>query len=150
MFYRLCLFILLCIASLGGCKRLPARPSGMPDTVPCTLTVTFGGEKIEDVAVLFTPKEKSQRWYAGGKTGPDGKVTMKTGGCYDGVIPGEYTVSFQKTGQVELDKNDMPVRSHSMIPLKYTAGKSKETITVTESQSDYLLTLDGLTPAQGK
>ena len=149
MFYRLCLAvplcaILLCAVFLCGCgQRLPDRPSGMPDTTPCTLTVTFGGEKIEDVAVLFTPKNKSQRWYAGGTTDVDGKVVMKTGGYYDGVIPGEYTVSFQKTGQVELDKYDMPIRSHSVIPLQYTAGLSKETITITKEQSAWVLELDG-------
>ena len=144
MFYRVCLLVLLCTVSLSGCgQRLPDRPSGMPDTAPCTLTVTFGGEKIEDVAVLFTPKNKSQRWYAGGTTDSEGRVEMKTGGFYSGVIPGEYTVSFQKTGHVELDKNDMPMRSHSIIPLQYTAGRSKEAITVTKEQSVYVFELDG-------
>ena len=154
MLYRLCLAVPLCAVLLCavllsavflcGCgRRLPDRPSGMPDTTPCTLTVTFGGEKIKEVAVLFTPKNKSQRWYAGGTTDADGKAAMKTGGYYDGVIPGEYTVSFQKTGQVELDKYDMPIRSHSVIPLQYTAGRSKETITVTKEQPDYVFELDG-------
>ena len=145
MFYRLCLVVLSSAVCLSGCgQRLPDRPSGLPDTIPYILTVTFGGEKIEDVSVLFTPKDKSQPWYAGGKTDSEGKVRLKTGGHYDGVIPGEYTVSFQKTGQVELDKNDMPIRSHSLIPLKYTAGQSKEMITVTAEQSVYVLELDGL------
>jgi hypothetical protein len=120
----------------------------MPDTIPCTLTVTFDGEIIENVAVLFTPKDKSLLWHAGGKTDQDGKVVLKTGGHYDGVIPGEYTVSFQKTGQVELDKNDMPIRSHSLIPLKYTAGQSKETITVTAEQPVYVFELDGKSDSQ--
>ena len=139
------LSLLLCVLYLTGCgQRLPDRPSGLPDTIPCTLTITFGGEKIEDVSVLFTPKDKSQPWYAGGKTDSEGKVRLKTGGHYDGVIPGKYTVSFQKTGQIELDKNDMPIRSYSLIPFKYTAGQSKEMITVTAKQSVYVLELDGL------
>ena len=135
---RFCLVVLLCTVCLTGCgKRLPNRPSGLPDTTPYTLTVTFGDEKIEGVSVLFTPKDKFQRWYAGGKTDSDGKAIMKTGGHYIGVVPGEYTVSFQKTGRVELDEHDMPIRSHSLIPIKYTAGQSKETIIVTTEQSDY-------------
>ena len=149
MLNRLCLIVLLGTAYLSGCgQRLPDRPSGMPETIPCILTLTFGGEKIEGVAVLLTPKDKSQRWYAGGTTDQDGKVVLKTGGHYDGVVPGEYTVSFQKTGRVELDKDDMPVRSHSVIPPKYTAGQSKEMITVTNEKSVYVFELDGIPDTQ--
>jgi hypothetical protein len=145
MLNRVCLAVLLCTVCLSGCgQRLPNRPSGLPDTTPCDLTVTFGGEKIEDVSVLFTPKDKSQRWYAGGKTDSDGKASMKTGGHYVGVVPGEYVVSFQKAGRVELDEHEMPIRSHSLIPVKYTAGQSKETIIVTEEKSVYVFELDGL------
>ena len=149
MVYRLCVIALLTTVCLGGCgRRLPNRPSGLPKTTPCTLTVTFGGDKIEGVAVLFTPKDQSQRWYAGGTTDQNGSVAMKTGGHYIGVVPGEYTVSFQKTGRVELDQYDMPIRSHSVIPLKYTAGQSRETITVTEEKSVYVLELDGDSDSQ--
>lgn len=139
-------FVLIFVCSFhSGCgKRLPARPGGLPETTPCTLNVTFDGETIEGVAILFTPKNKSQRWFAGGTTDKYGQAAMKTGGHYDGVVPGEYVVSFQKTGRVELGKNEMPIRSHSLIPVKYTAGKSRETIDVTETQNEYPFVLDGL------
>jgi len=145
----LCFVTLLGLFLCIGCgKRIPIRPVGMPETTPCLLTVTFGDERIEGVGVLLTPKDKSQRWFAGGMTDQEGKAALKTGGHYEGVIPGEYAVSFQKSGRVELDKNDMPIRSHSIIPAKYTASKSRETIIVTKSQVDYLFTLDGLSPSE--
>jgi len=141
--------VLLSAVWLSGCgQRLPGRPSGLPVTTPCTLTVTFGGVAVENVAVLFTPNDKSRHWYAGGKTDQKGTVLMKTGGHYDGVIPGEYTVSFQKTGRVELDEHDMPVRSHSLIPIKYAVGQSKEIIIVTKEQSVYVFELDGDSDSQ--
>lgn len=139
-------FAVCCMIGCG--KRLPPRPSGMPKTTPCTLFVTFGSEKIKDVKILLKPKDKAQKWMAGGTTDAEGKAVMKTGGHFDGVVPGEYTVSFQKTGRIELDKNEMPIRSHSLIPVKYNAGKSKETITVTESNVEYMFVLDGLSPAE--
>ena len=145
MFDRLCLLLLLCTVCLGGCgKRLPPRPSGMPDTTPCTLTVTFGGEKIEGVGVSLKPKAPVRRWYANGKTDPNGKAVLKTNGYYNGVVPGDYTVSFHKNGLAELDEQGMPIRTPSLIPVKYTAGQSKETITVTTEQSVYAfeLTID--------
>ena len=143
MLSRLCLIALLTVACLGGCgRRLPSRPSGMPGTTPCTLTVTFGGEKIEGVGVFLKPKDSSQPWHAGGKTDQNGKVLLKTSRYYDGVVPGEYTVSFHKNAPAELDEQGMPLPANSLIPLKYTAGQSKETIAVTESKSVYVFELD--------
>jgi len=143
---RLCLIVLLGTACfLSGCgQRVPDRPSGMPATIPCTLTVTFGGEKIEGVGVFLKPKDPSQPWYAGGKTDQNGKVVLKTSGYYTGVVPGEYAVSFQKNGQAELDKQGMPIQTPSLIPLKYTASQSKETIVITNDKSVYVFDLEGL------
>jgi hypothetical protein len=114
----------------------------MPATTPCTLTVTFGGEKIEGVGVSLKPKDQSQPWYANGKTDQSGKVVLKTQGYYVGVVPGEYGVSFQKNGLAELNDQGMPTRTPSLIPLKYTAGQSKETITVTKERSEYVFELN--------
>ncbi len=103
---------------------------------------------MEGVRILLRPKDMAGKWMSGGTTDVTGKAVMKTGGYFEGVVPGEYTVSFQKTGRIELGKNDMPVRSHSMIPEKYNAGKSRETIVVSESRSEYSFALDGLPPAE--
>jgi hypothetical protein len=147
-FCLICLLVLLSVISLGGCKRLPERPSGMPDTTPCTLTVMFGGEKLDEVGVFLKPKDLSKPWSAGGKTDKNGKVVLKTGGYYTGVVPGEYTISFQKNGLAELDQQGMPIHTPSLIPLKYTARQSKETITVTKEQSNYVFELEGLPDSQ--
>lgn len=137
------------ILPVVGCgKRLPNRPSGLPETTPCVLNVTFGGEKIEGVSVLLRPKNKGDKWMNGGTTDGQGKARMKTSGYYDGVVPGEYTVSFRKAGRVELDDYGMPKRTYSLIPEKYTAGKSQETIAVTESQKEYTFELEGLPLAE--
>jgi len=93
---------------------------------------------------LFQPKDTTSQWSAGGSTDAKGNAVMKTGGHYSGVVPGEYAVSFRKVGHVELDRHGMPMRSHSLIPIKYTAGHSKETITVTVEQSVYVFELEGV------
>jgi len=118
----------------------------MPQIVPCVVAVCFGGQAIEDVTILFQPKNRTDQWSAGGTTDANGKAVMKTGGYYSGVVPGEYAVSFRKVESVELDRQGMPMRSHSAIPVKYTDKHSKETITVTEKQSLYVFELEGVSP----
>jgi len=136
---------IICMLVIVGCgKRLPPPPDGMPPIVPCVVEVRFGGQAIEDVTILFQPKNTTDQWSAGGTTDAKGKAVMKTGGYYSGVVPGEYAVSFRKVDHVELDRQGMPMRSHSAIPVKYTDKHSKETITVTEKQSIYVFELEGI------
>ena len=139
--------IVFCLSFLyiAGCQRLPERPEGMPELVPCTVVVTFGGEKMEDVGILLQPKNtKENNWPAGGQTDAEGKVSLKTAAYYQGVVPGEYTISFQKHAPEEMRPDGMALPTKSLIPLKYSTGKSKETITVSKSQSEYIFTLDAL------
>jgi len=142
--YLTILPVLFVLVAFGCGKRLPPRPDGMPATVPCVVEVRFGGQAIEDVAILFQPKDTTSQWSAGGSTDAKGKAVMKTGGYYSGVVPGEYAVSFRKVDHVELDRHGMPMRSHSAIPIQYTDGHSKETITVTADQSVYVFELEGV------
>ena len=132
--------VCFCVFFLGiiGCQRLPERPEGMPELVPCTVVVTFGGEKMEGVGILLQPANKQENnWPAGGQTDAEGKAVMKTAAYYQGVVPGEYTISFQKRSVPEDMGPGKP-----LIPLKYFPTQSQETIAVSKSQKEYVFTLD--------
>jgi hypothetical protein len=132
----------------GGCKRLPDRPEGMPELTPCTIEVTFGRERLPDVSVLLKPNDTagnvSAIWPAGGKTDSDGRATMITAAHYRGVAPGEYVVSFEKYAPEETRSDGMPLPAKPLVPLKYSSRQSKETVTVTKSQTIYAFELDSL------
>jgi len=133
--------LLIALLLLIGCRRTVPRPEGMPDLVPCTVTVTFGGETIENVGVLLRSKESGNRWGAGGRTDAKGKIVLKTAGAFEGVVPGEYIISFSK----RVTRSDSPMGGEmSLIPEKYAPGQSTETIAVTKGQVEYSLALDGL------
>lgn len=135
----LCIACCMSFVCAIGCNRLPKPPEGMPELTDCTVVVTFGGEKMEGVSVLFQPKVKEENnWAAGGQTDSEGKAVMKTAAYYDGVAPGEYTISFQKV------EPDGMGPGRSLIPLKYSNNNSKETIVVSKSQSEYVFALDAL------
>ena len=136
----LCALFLLTI----GCQRLPDRPDGLPDLIPCTVVVSFGGDKMEGVSVVLQPKNAANNWTAGGQTDANGKAVIKTAAYYKGVVPGEYTISFKKFAPEELSLDGMALPAQTLIPLEYSTGKSKETITVSNEKSEYVFTLDAL------
>ena len=134
--------IFLCVI---GCQRLPERPDGMPELVPCTVIVTFGGEKVEEVGISLVPKNQAEsNWPAGGQTDAEGKAILKTSGFYQGVVPGEYTILFKKFAPEEMRPDGMALPAKPLIPPMYSTGKSKETITVTKDQTEYTFTLEAL------
>ncbi|MDR1923668.1 MAG: hypothetical protein LBQ66_04770 [Planctomycetaceae bacterium] len=134
------LLVLLMIYQVLGCGRRVRRPADLPPLTPCVISVTFGGEVMDGVGVLLTPEDSSvNKWSAGGLTDSEGKAKMVTSSAFDGVVPGNYVISFRKLDK-PVDMNAPP----SLIPQKYITGISKETITITTDQSEYILTLDGL------
>ena len=137
-FLRIC----ICVSFVWfiSCQRLPDRPEGMPELVPCTVVVTFGGEVMEGVGILLQPKNKEEsNWAAGGQTDAEGKALLKTAAYYEGVVPGEYVISFQKRSVPEDMGPGTP-----LIPVKYSPTNSKETISVSKSQTEYVFALDAL------
>ncbi|MDR0335770.1 MAG: hypothetical protein LBI18_01630 [Planctomycetaceae bacterium] len=123
-----------------GCHRKPTRPADLPELTPCTISVTFGGEVIEGVGIILIPEDTQiNKWRAGGKTDNEGRATMITSSVFDGVVPGNYVVSFKK-----LDKPVGMQEPPSLIPKKYLPNQSKETITVTKEQKEYVFELEGL------
>ena len=139
---------ILAILHVNGCQRLPDRPEGMPELTPCTIEVTFAGERLADVGVLLKPKDvvndTSSAWPAGGKTNTEGKAVMVTAAHYTGVAPGEYVVSFEKYAPEEMRRDGMPLPAKPLVPLKYSQKQSQETVAVTKSQAVYAFDLDGL------
>ena len=133
----------LLLLMTGGCKRLPDRPEGMPPLIPCTIEVTFGGERLPDVGVRLKPTNSSD-WSAGGKTDTVGKAIMVTATHYSGVVPGEYVVSFEKYAPEEIRSDGMPLPAKPLVPLKYSHQQSREIITVTKNQTVYHFELEGM------
>lgn len=139
------LILLVALVFIVGCRRTVPRPEGMPELVPCTVTVTFGGEAMKNVGVLLRSNDPENPWGAGGRTDAEGKVVLKTAGAFEGVVPGEYVISFSK----RVTRSDSPMGGEeSLIPMKYAPGQSKETITVDKNQSEYSLALEGLSAAK--
>lgn len=131
------------ISFLGACSRLPQRPEGMPELVPCTIEVSFGGETLENVGVLLHPKDrKTNPWPAGGSTDAQGRCVLKTAAYYTGVVPGEYTVTFQKYAEPEMGADGMPKPAPSLIPEKYGLARNAETILVTKDKKRYVFELE--------
>jgi hypothetical protein len=83
---------------LAGCGGGPAKPDNMPDLTPCTVTVTYKGQPVQDATVTLAPK--SGQFSAAGTTDARGKAVMKTNAMYDGVVPGEFLVSITKLEMV--------------------------------------------------
>lgn len=135
-------FIALC-SGFSGCTRLPPRPEGMPELCSCSVEVTFGGEKVEGVAVVLTSEDSSNKWNGGGTTDAEGIADMKTGMYYLGIVPGKYKISFAKTVEQEgVRKNGLPKPPLSVIPLKYGPGKSELSVEITKEEKLYKFPLE--------
>ncbi|MDR3110070.1 MAG: Ig-like domain-containing protein [Planctomycetaceae bacterium] len=128
----LCFGLVLYSFIVSGCSR-----SGVP--VQKVLgTVTLDGKPIDDVTVSFVPKSGGSR-PAIGRTNPQGQFEMITGGAsVNGVMTGEYIVTFTKSILVTPDgkeakpfeflpNGDPPpaqkLTEKHLIPLKYSDVK---------------------------
>ncbi|MDR0869427.1 MAG: hypothetical protein LBN39_01395 [Planctomycetaceae bacterium] len=139
-------FLCAAVAGTAGCSKLPKRPKGMPELVPCTVSVSFGGEKLPGVGVQLIPKNQSENpWIAGGKTDADGKTVLKTALYYNGAVPGEYLILFEKYDNPKTDKSGNLMPSEPLIPVKYSRQKTAQTVSITKGKLDYEFQLDGLT-----
>jgi hypothetical protein len=94
-------FILVLFVSvyLVGCG--PAKyPSDWPKTYPCTITVTKGGQPLEDVMVLLARTEKHGSWAVSGKTDASGVAEIETSWTHavsKGAPEGTFKVTLSKT-----------------------------------------------------
>jgi hypothetical protein len=132
--------LLVTLSLCTGCSRGPKRPDDMPKLTTCVVFVSFGGEMMQGVSVYLTPEDRQvNKWGAGGLTDDEGKAVLKTNSTFEGVVPGNYIISFRKLAE-PVDMNTPP----SLIPDQYTLGQSKETIVVSTEQRQYRFELEGL------
>lgn len=135
MIRKIIVFLLL-TATISGisCSYRPQleRPKGMPELLPCSISVTFGGNVIEGVMVSLIPIESNSDWKPSGTTDKNGTAILSTSYGFKGVPAGKYTVAFvrvvENPNYNENDSKSMPNRS--LIPLKYGLKKSTEQVEV--------------------
>jgi hypothetical protein len=97
--FRLKYSVLLSMAvavNFAGCGG--GEPSDRPGRAPVTVTVKHNGTAVEAATVTFHPKSEEGKG-AYGITDSSGQVQLTTfpDTPGDGVIPGEYTVTVQKS-----------------------------------------------------
>ncbi|MDR1959583.1 MAG: hypothetical protein LBQ54_11185 [Planctomycetaceae bacterium] len=138
------ILLILVLTGLNGChKPLPERPQGMPALYPCTVSVTFGGRPISGVQVVLVPEEKDSRWRPTGLTDSRGIAVLSSSYGYAGAPEGKYTATFSLIREPE-EGASRGASSLSLIPLKYSPGKSQEKIEiVSKGKNDITLSLDG-------
>lgn len=137
------LSVLLLVGLIAvGCRRLPPPPDGLPPLYPCKITVTFGGEAIEGVAVTLIPEDPAVKWRSGGRTDANGMVELKTSFAYSGVPEGSFRVGFDKT-EDSVGKTLEEMMPISLFPVKYRPERTKETIEVKPEKNEFVFILDG-------
>jgi hypothetical protein len=125
-----------------GCRRLPPPPEGLPQLYPCKITVTFGGEIVEDVTVSLISSDPTFKWKSGGKTDKNGVAELRTSFAYPGVPEGTFTVAFAKTKNGPGGDTIEEMTPISIIPLKYSASQSKQTVEIKRGKNEFSFTLD--------
>jgi len=73
---------------LAGCGDPNAA-----DLAPVQGTVYLKGQRLADANIIFTPTGSTRGLVSVGRTGPDGRYSLKTVRGRDGATPGEYKVS---------------------------------------------------------
>ena len=126
-----------------GCQRLPDRPEGLPTLYPCEIEVSFGGKAIEGVQIsLVSEAPELKKWRAGGITDSAGKAILRTAFCYVGVPEGVFEISFSKSEE-RLGNTLKEMAPLSLIPLKYSPGKSDMTVAIQPEENQFRFELDG-------
>lgn len=85
--------LLFNVLVLTGCFE--KRPDGMPDLVPCTISVIQQGARLADANVALYPLDES-KWTASGGSDASGNAEIHTWGTYRGVPVGKYKVTVTK------------------------------------------------------
>ncbi|MDR1483220.1 MAG: hypothetical protein LBT09_00190 [Planctomycetaceae bacterium] len=142
VFYYSLLILLICFIA-DGCRRLPPPPEGLPKLYPCKVSVTFGGEKMEGVTVSLISKVPNFKWKSGGITDKNGVAELRTSFAYSGAPEGIFTVAFSKTQDPPGGNTLEAMTPTSLIPLKYSADQSKETVEIKPGKNEFSFTLDG-------
>lgn len=100
------------LAASVGCDQGPAKPDNLPDLTPCTVTVMYKGQPVQDANVVLAPD--SGQFSAAGTTDAAGKALMKTDGKYEGVAAGKYRALVTKMEKVENTLGGTPQNPQEM------------------------------------
>ncbi|MDR2705886.1 MAG: hypothetical protein LBC02_08935 [Planctomycetaceae bacterium] len=142
VFYYSLLILSICFV-VDSCRRLPPSPEGLPKLYPCKVSVTFGGEKIEGVTVSLVSKDPNFKWKSGGKTDKNGVAELRTSFAYPGAPEGIFTIAFFKIKDPPGGNTLEAMTPISLIPLKYSADQSKETVEIKSGKNEFSFTLEG-------
>jgi hypothetical protein len=117
----------------------------MPELLPCSVSVTFGGKIVKGVTILLVPTEGDKTWSPSGTTDANGIAIPETSYGFKGVPAGKYRVSFTcfETDPNYDENNPKSPWAKSFIPLKYSKSKSKETLeVVANGKNEFTFALD--------
>lgn len=128
--------------AIAGCGGSP-KPEGLPDLVPCTVTVTMGGAPLEDASVSLVAPDG--RWPGNGRTDSKGKAVIMTRGQYAGVAPGDYKVTVTKTLPPPATGRDegSDAEPESLVASKFTSLQTTPlTCNVAPGSADFTFEVD--------
>lgn len=130
---------------VAGCQSRPTDPN-RPKTVPVSGIVTYKGQPVEGATVTFISTAGKRGAVA--TTDSAGRFVMTTFAPKDGVIPGSYQVSIQKTiiegapeeGATGKAGEEPPAGTpKDLLPAKYKdASKSGLTVEIKEGGANDL------------
>jgi hypothetical protein len=121
-------FLLAMLVAIWGCG------DGSNFAVaPVSGTVTLDGNPLADATVSFQPVAQTDDGLAGelsvGKTGADGKFTLKTTNDQDGAVVGQHVVRITTAQWKNSDESDNPDQiqaSEEILPTKYNSQTELE------------------------
>jgi len=93
---RLFIIVFFTVSFISGCGKAP-RPDGFPDIFPCKITITQGGQPLNDALVRLMPEGNAFQWTISGKTDANGVTNISTHTNYPGVPEGTFKVCVSKT-----------------------------------------------------
>ncbi|MDO4586198.1 MAG: carboxypeptidase-like regulatory domain-containing protein [Planctomycetia bacterium] len=127
--------VLCCVTVLFCCGCGPKNTFGVVDVQG---KITVDGEPVEGISVTMAPADPSQR-AAAGVTDAEGKFRVVTPGAkVPGVMPGDYSLTFQKEIWVTADgspvenleydpsKPEPKMFPKDLLPTKYKDAKLSE------------------------
>ena len=99
---------LIVIAAFQGCeKTVKEKPAGLPELIPCEITVKLSGSPLPGASVRLLSTPPSKSWSVMGTTNASGVAKMQTYGDFNGAPEGDYTVLISKSQTDDIPQDAM-------------------------------------------